>query len=137
MEIRPYQEGDADRLDLQDIDRWASGEDMRPWEGSAFTIVDGAGHPIGISGFSLEGRVGTGWLMGSQQLRNHAVFLHRTMKRVLHELVLNPGVSCIHVTVENRDIDAARWLERLGFIIIAKSSTISKYMICEDDPRWH
>ena len=129
--------GDTGRLDLQDIDGWALDEldDLRKWEGFAFTILNDAGQPIGISGFSLEDGVGTGWLIGSGQLRDHPVFLHRTMKRVLRELVLGSEVKCIHVTIENRNSVSERWLKRLGFILIAKSLETSKYMICEA-PLW-
>ena len=137
MDIRPFEPADVMLLDLQDTDRWALAEvgELRDWTGSAFTVLDDAGRPIGVSGFSLEDGVGTGWLIGSRQLRAQPVYFHRTMKRVLRELLSSPDVLCIHATVENLSPMAARWLERLGFILIARSSTSSKYMICEN-PSW-
>ena len=137
MDLRPFKLADIALLDLQDVDHWALGEIDRlgDWEGSAFTILNDAGQPIGISGFSLEGRVGTGWLIGSGQLRKSPVFLHRTVKRVLGEIVHSPEVNCIHVTIENSNGASARWLNRLGFILIARSALTSKYMTCEE-PEW-
>ena len=137
MEIRPLEAGDKDRLDLQDIDSWALDEldDLRKWEGLAFTILNDAGQPIGISGFSLENGIGTGWLIGSGQLRDHPVFLHRTMKRVLRELLRNSAVKCIYVDVEQRSAVAVRWLERLGFELGPENLNVARYVLDSEEAR--
>ena len=101
-----------DQLDLQNIDRWVLDEDLSPWEGKAFTILDD-GQPVGISGFVLENGIGGGWLVGSKKLREHPVYLHRTMKKVLRELLQNPAIK--YICAEAEDYVTARWLERLGF----------------------
>ena len=136
MEIRPLEVGDTDRLDLQDIDGWALDEidDLSGWEGSAFTILED-GEPVGISGFSLEDGIGTGWLIGSEQLRNHPVFLHRTMKKVLCELLRNSAVKYIYVDVEKQNTVAVRWLERLGFWRRSESATTARYVL--EDMKWY
>ncbi len=137
VSIRPFASADVGLLDLQDVDKWALGDidELSKWEGSAFTVLDEAGAPIGVSGFSVEDGVGTGWLIGSKQLRAMPIYVHRTMKRVIRELLRSPEVMCIHVTVENRSDEAVRWLKRLGFILIARSRKTSKFMTCEN-PSW-
>lgn len=137
MKIRPLETGDAGRLDLQDIDSWALDEldDLRKWEGSALTVLNDAGQPIGISGFSLEDGIGTGWLIGSERLRDHPIFLHRTMKRVLREIMRNPAVKYIYVNVEKRNDVAVRWLERLGFRRELENAIIAHYVL--EDMQWY
>ena len=137
MNIRPLEAGDVDRLDLQDIDGWTANEndDLRKWEGSAFTILSDAGKPIGISGFSLEDGIGTGWLIGSAQLRSHPVFLHRTMKKVLRELLQNRAVKYICVDVEKQNAVAVRWLERLGFWRRSENATTARYVL--EEMQWY
>ena len=135
MEIRPFKAGDADRLDLQDIDRWAFSQlaDLHEWEGYAFTVLDDAGQPLGVSGFSLEGGIGTGWLIGSRQLRENSVYLHRTMKRILRELLRTPAVTCIYADVEQKSVAAVRWLERLGFRRGPENDTIARYVLDSEE----
>ena len=131
MEIRLLCADDIDFLDLQDIDHWAIDEidDLHKWEGQAFTILDDTGRPVGISGFSLKDGIGTGWLIGSRQLRTHSIYLHRTMKRVLSELLRNPVVTCIYADVELRSVGAGRWLERLGFKLESENAGMARYVI--------
>ena len=137
MDMRPFKLTDMALLDLQDVDRWVLDEvdQLDDWEGSAFTVLDDGGRPIGVSGLSVEGEVGTGWLVGSKELRERPFYFHRTMKRVLRELLGDPRLLCIHVTVENWSSVTAEWLKRLGFILIARSRLTSKYMICKE-PQW-
>lgn len=136
MDIRPFDSLDMALINLQDVDRWVLGEIDRlgDWVGSAFTVLDDGGRPIGVSGLSVEDGIGTGWLIGSKQLRERPFYFHRTMKRVLRELLGDPSLLCIHVTVENWSSATAEWLKRLGFILIARSRLTSKYMICENPP---
>lgn len=135
MDIRPLESGDIDCLNLEDIDRWVIGElpDMQRWEGYAFTILDDDERPIGVSGFSCVDRVGSGWLIGTKALRECPVYLHRTMKRVLRELLQNPDVDCIYADVEKRSTIAARWLERLGFSPASENTTNTRYVLTAEN----
>ena len=135
MELRPFKLSDMDQLDLQDMDNWALIDDLRQWEGQAFTILDDDNRPIGISGFACAGGIGTGWLVGSKQLREHPVFLHRTMKRMLRTLLQNPTVDCIYSDVEKSSKDAVRWLERLGFRYESENETTERHVL-NKDTKW-
>ncbi len=129
MNIRPLQAGDVERLDTQLIDRWALGEipDMARWHGSALTVVDDDDRPVGIAGLSCEGGVGTGWMIGSKQLRARPVYLHRTMKQVLCHLLSNSPLQSIQAVAETSG--AARWLERLGFHSVSKDAGRALYVL--------
>ena len=126
-----FESGDLEHLDLQDIDNWSLGgiSNISDWLGRAFTILDETDKVVGVSGFSCEDGVGTGWLVGSKRLRDRPVYLHRSMKRVLRELLRNPNVNRIQAVVEQKSVAASRWLERLGFRRDSENAGVVLYIL--------
>ena len=131
MKIRPLKAGDVDCLELQNIDHWILDEisNLHMWEKYAVTVLNDVDQPIGIAGLSLENGIGTGWMIGSRELRENRFYLHRTMKCILRELLQHPKLKCIHVIVEQKSPVAAEWLKRLGFKRGPESENTVKYVM--------
>jgi hypothetical protein len=132
IEIVPLAFGHVAALDLDDaVDGWALDQigEMEPWYGKAFTALED-GRPIGVSGFACtEDGTGKGWLIGSARLRQHPVFLHRTMKRVLSGILANEAVRRVEITVDATCDRAVTWAQRLGFREVARGDRFVLYAL--------
>ena len=82
--------------------------------GPAYTLVDGD-TVLGCAGVLIEGRVGTAWAVLSDEIRARPVVLHRQVKRMLNQIVMEYQLEQILATVYEEFSAGRRWMERLGF----------------------
>lgn len=83
--------------------------------GPAFTALDGE-RVIGCGGVArLWGRVGEGWTIFGSEIAEHPVWLHRTVRPMLRDIMDGMDLDRLQVNVLATSERNCRWIERLGF----------------------
>jgi len=82
----------------------------------AFTALAGTA-VLGSAGVALQWRgVGTAWLLVSDRLRAHPLFMTRAVIRGIRKAEADLDLHRLQITVRAGYEAASRWAERLGFV---------------------
>lgn len=83
--------------------------------GPAFTAMDGE-RVIGCGGVArLWGRVGEAWTIFGAEIQDHPIWLHRTVRTMLRDIMDGMGLDRLQVNVLATSERNCRWVFRLGF----------------------
>lgn len=83
--------------------------------GPAFTAIDGE-RVIGCGGVArLWGRVGEAWTLFGAEIAEHPVWLHRTVRTMLRDIMDGMDLDRLQVNVLADSERNCRWVKRLGF----------------------
>lgn len=83
--------------------------------GPAYTIIDGE-EIIGCWGIvRLWGGVGEAWTVFSAAVARHPLWLHKTARRMIQDVMAGMGLDRLQVNVLAGSGRNCRWVERLGF----------------------
>lgn len=112
------------QIDLRDFDRQVvmgiRGSldiiEAQGGKGDAYTGIDDDGYIIFIGGMVLlwEG-VGSGWLLTSNLLLNHKIWVHRTIRDFLNEMQIKYDLHRIESIVLKDHTVSMKWVDRLGY----------------------
>lgn len=91
-------------------------------EGADVRILYRGPEPIGIFGIGPSGipTIGTVWFLGTEGIERGGRALTRLASKVIHEACESGPWPVLHNYVMEDNIVHVRWLERLGFVIVAR-----------------
>ena len=121
--VRPFQEADADLLEVREIDRRIlAGIDVPRFirglsrHGPAFTAW-ADGRPACIGGvFTITDWMGEAWLVTSDLVQRHPLFFHRAVRQYLRLIAQETGFRRVQANVSSLNPASLKWTPRLGFV---------------------